>query len=91
MMGNRDDPEVDATIKSYLRSLYNNPAKAPEKMEEPLELTSQVEHKYTAAQTVEYGIQVGAPVQPRQMPLPSSVPACLTNLCRPGRRTLPCR
>lgn len=58
MLNNVDDPEVDAEVKGYLRSLYSNPGKPADKVEEPMEMTSQVERKYIAAQVVEYGVQV---------------------------------
>lgn len=57
MMDNRDDPEVNAAVKEYMRAQFKG-GKAAEKVEETFELASKVERKYVAAQTVEYGIQV---------------------------------
>eukprot|EP00798_Chlamydomonas_sp_ICE-L_P008074 gene8074-1316_t len=70
MLDNRDDPEVDAAIKDYMKSVYSGsaPAEAPE---ETLELASKIERKYVAAQIVDYGMlnisvplgATGAPVK----------------------------
>jgi hypothetical protein len=56
LLSNRNDPEVDAAVKEYLKSLYNGSAPAaaaPEK----LAMASSIEKKYVAAQIVEYGMQ----------------------------------
>ena len=58
MLDNRDDPEVDAAIKAYLKAQYKGGSSAVEKAEETYELASKVERKYVAAQVVDYGIQV---------------------------------
>jgi hypothetical protein len=62
-LSNRDDPEVDSAIKSFLRTQYANAEKGtliPEAVAgDGLEFTAQVERKYVAAQIVESSIQVG--------------------------------
>eukprot|EP00197_Chlamydomonas_leiostraca_P013834 CAMPEP_0202867064 /NCGR_PEP_ID=MMETSP1391-20130828/8594_1 /ASSEMBLY_ACC=CAM_ASM_000867 /TAXON_ID=1034604 /ORGANISM="Chlamydomonas leiostraca, Strain SAG 11-49" /LENGTH=333 /DNA_ID=CAMNT_0049547069 /DNA_START=39 /DNA_END=1040 /DNA_ORIENTATION=+ len=55
-LDNRDDPEVDAAIRAYMKAAYKSKA-APEKPEPSYELASKVERKYVAAQVVESGVQ----------------------------------
>lgn len=58
LLDNRDDPDVDAAIKAYMRAAFKSGKAAPEKPEPTYELASKVEKKYVAAQVVEHGIQV---------------------------------
>lgn len=58
LLDNRDDPEVDASIKSFLRAQYQSPKAEAPRVADGLELTAKVEKKYYAAQVVEYGLQV---------------------------------
>lgn len=57
LLNNRDDPEVDAAVKQYLKSLYKGGAATSVDADEGLELSSKIEKKYVAAQVVEHGIQ----------------------------------
>ncbi|MEW5311754.1 MAG: hypothetical protein WDW38_003441 [Sanguina aurantia] len=57
LLDNRDDPEVDASIKSFLRAQYQSPKAEAPRVADGLELTAKVEKKYYAAQVVEYGLQ----------------------------------
>lgn len=56
-LDNREDPEVDSAIRAYQKAAFSATKAAPEKAEETLELTAQVQRKYVAAQIVESGIQ----------------------------------
>lgn len=56
LLDNRDDPEVDAAIKTYLKAQYGG-AK-PTVSSSAGELASKVEKKYIAAQVVAQGVQV---------------------------------
>lgn len=56
LLDNREDPEVDAAIRAYMKAAYASKA-APEKPEQTFELASKIERKYVAAQVVEHGIQ----------------------------------
>lgn len=58
LLDNRDDPEVDASIKAFLRAQYQNPKAEAPRVADGLELTAKVEKKYYAAQVVEFGLQV---------------------------------
>lgn len=63
-LDNKEDPEAIAAIKEFQRQQFQAASKgptAPPKAEADLELTSQVERKYKAAQIVESGIQVSQP------------------------------
>lgn len=52
------DPDAGAVVGSYLSSLFKGAKVEPATPDDSLELTSKVEKKYMAAQTVEYGLQV---------------------------------
>lgn len=61
LLDNREDPEVDAAVRAYLKQQYQAGGKAAaggaEEEDASLEFTSKIQHKYVAAQVVEYGIQ----------------------------------
>lgn len=56
LLDNRDDPEVDAAIKQYLKAQYAGGKATPSSTGG--ELASKVEKKYIAAQVVAQGVQV---------------------------------
>ena len=56
LLDNRDDPEVDAAIKQYLKAQYAGGKATPSTAGG--ELASKVEKKYIAAQVVAQGVQV---------------------------------
>lgn len=56
-LDNREDPDVDAAVRAYMKAAYQSKA-APEKPEPTFELASKVERKWVAAQIVESGAQV---------------------------------
>ncbi|KXZ47314.1 hypothetical protein GPECTOR_36g39 [Gonium pectorale] len=51
------DPDAEASVKSYLTSLYKGAKLEPSSADDSLEFTSKIEKKYKAAQIVEYGLQ----------------------------------
>ena len=56
LLDNRDDPEVDAAIKAYLKAQYGGAKASPASAAG--ELVSKIEKKYIAAQVVAQGVQV---------------------------------
>ena len=56
LLDNRDDPEVDAAIKTYLKGQFAGAKPTPSTSSG--ELASKVEKKYIAAQVVAQGVQV---------------------------------
>ena len=58
-LGNSSDPEVAASIKAYMVSVFKSGKVDATKPSETLELAAKVEKRYTAAQVVEHSIQVG--------------------------------
>lgn len=57
-LDNRDDPEVDASIKAFMKAQFSSGKVAPATTEASGELAAQIEKKYAAAQVVDFGIQV---------------------------------
>eukprot|EP00199_Chlamydomonas_sp_CCMP681_P002760 CAMPEP_0119105660 /NCGR_PEP_ID=MMETSP1180-20130426/3565_1 /TAXON_ID=3052 ORGANISM="Chlamydomonas cf sp, Strain CCMP681" /NCGR_SAMPLE_ID=MMETSP1180 /ASSEMBLY_ACC=CAM_ASM_000741 /LENGTH=322 /DNA_ID=CAMNT_0007090781 /DNA_START=27 /DNA_END=995 /DNA_ORIENTATION=+ len=53
----REDPDVDAAIRSYQLAAYKASKSAPEAPEAVPELTAKVQRKYVAAQIVDSGLQ----------------------------------
>ncbi len=60
LLDSRDDPEVDAALKAYLKAQYAGGKAKPTPAGEQLELASKVEKKYVAAQIVAQGVQASA-------------------------------
>lgn len=58
LLDSRDDPEVNAALSQYLKTVYAGGKAAATPSEEHFALASKVEKKYVAAQVVAEGVQV---------------------------------
>ncbi|GAX72922.1 hypothetical protein CEUSTIGMA_g377.t1 [Chlamydomonas eustigma] len=56
LLDNRDDPEVDAAIKAYLKVQFSGGKDTSSTSTEHFELASKVEKKYVAAQVISQGV-----------------------------------
>jgi hypothetical protein len=60
LLDNRDDPEVDAAIKAYLKAQFSGGKDSSSTSTEHFELASKVEKKYIAAQVISQGVLVSS-------------------------------
>lgn len=58
LLDSRDDPEVNAALSQYLKTVFAGGKAAATPAEEHFALASKVEKKYIAAQVVAEGVQV---------------------------------